>query len=153
MRAGHGGLGMEGIAWRSLEKKGGSRAGFVSSQFCRGQDLPHAAAGLTGLGGPGEGQVRAVRQPGRPGEGQRWAWASDTHGSCLLLLEGQGFLLCFWEKPSYQKNLQAKLRASECGLPKLAPHPEPAVAEELSCWERTFSPACHFIEFSRGFYF
>ena len=144
---------MEGIAWRGLEKRRGFKGRVCRLPFCRGEDLPHAAAGLTGLGGLGEGQVRAVRQPGSPGEGQRRARTSDTHGSCLLLLGGQTFLLRFWEKPSYQKNLQAKLRASERGLPTLAPHPEPAIAEELSCWERAFSPACHFIEFSRAFYF
>lgn len=106
----------------------------------RGGSAPRCCV-AHGTGGPGEGQVRAVRGPGRPGECQRQARTSDTHGPCSLLLEGQGFLLCLWEKPSYWKNLQAKLQASERGLPMLAPPPRASRSRRaLMLGKNVFSP-------------
>ena len=71
----------------------------------------------------------------------------------LLLLGGQGLLLCFQGKLSYQKHLQAKLRTSERLSPPLAPTPKLATKGGLSSWERNIFPPCRFIEFSRAFYF
>lgn len=150
MWAGQWGLGTEGIAWRGLEKRRGSRAGLLSSQFCRGEDLPRAAVWLMGLGA--RGRVMSELSGGQEGqESVRDRPGPRTHmGPARCSWKGRDFSSAFGV---IRRTFRQSSELPNVASPRSPPHPEPAVAEGLSCWERMFSPPCHFIEFSRAFYF
>ena len=118
----------------------------------RGGSAPRCCV-AHGTGGPGG--VRSELSGGLEGqESVRDRPGPRTHmGPAHCSWKGRDFSSAFGRSRVIGKTFRRSSKLPNVASPCSPPHPEPAVAEGLSCWERMFSPPCHFIDFSRAFYF
>ena len=117
------------------------------------EDRPLAAVWLMGLGA--RGRVMSELSGGQEGqESVRDRPGPQTHmGPARCSWKGRDFSSAFERSRVIRRTFRQSSELPNVASPRSPPNPKPAVAEGRSCWERMFSPPCHFIEFSRAFYF